>query len=688
MAPEQWSGNPVHQTDIYALGVVFYELVTGRKPFTAETPFAVALKQANDPLPRPSEFAPDLPEEVEKALYKALALKPEDRYESMASFCKVLEDLGKVEEVEEEEVEVVEEVPEFAETPTAPEPEPTSVTPPIPESEQETSDYFILPPVGKPENKKLPRLWIGLGLLFAVVVIGGGIGLAAFSDEIASLGATETTTVTVTSTITEISTVTATSTKTVTSTVSQTYTSTYTPTPTGTLPTNTPTPTLGIGSTLVREKDAMKMAYIPVGKFWMGNEFGDEHESPVHEVYLDAYWIDKYEVTTAQYTLCVQSGECDQPHCLAAHYGNAEYYDYPVVCVAWDDAKTYCEWVDGRLPTEAEWEKAARGGLLWQSYPWGNANPTCTLGAENGAHFSGCGDQTVEVGSFAPNGYGLYDMAGNVWEWVQDRYDSSYYANSPTENPQGPSSGWYRVYRGGSWGSYPIDLQVSNRSRWSMDFASNIGFRCVSPHSSNGSPVLDTTPTAIQTPEPTQPPVQTPTPSEELTVGSTKTREKDDMEMAYIPAGEFEMGSESGLESESPVHTVYLDTYWIDKYEVTNAQYALCVQAGECDEPGCVYYGNRAYDDHPVICVNWYDAQAYTEWVGGRLPTEAEWEKAARGGLEDQLYPWGNEDPICTLGIENGARFGDCVGTTVEVGSFAPNGYVSYINTSFQKREP
>jgi iron(II)-dependent oxidoreductase len=181
----------------------------------------------------------------------------------------------------------------------------------------------------------------------------------------------------------------------------------------------------------------------------MGSEDGEDDESPVHTVYLDAYWIDKYEVTNAQYALCVQAGECDVPSC--GNYEDPQYADHPVVCVNWYDAQSYTEWVGGRLPTEAEWEKAARGGLEGQLYPWGNEVPICTLDAENGAKFRGCIGETVEVGSFAPNGYGLFDMAGNVWEWVSDWYDENYYSISPSENPQGPSGSIQRVLRGGSF---------------------------------------------------------------------------------------------------------------------------------------------------------------------------------------------------------------------------------------------
>jgi serine/threonine-protein kinase len=466
MAPEQWRGNPVHQTDIYALGVVFYELVTGRKPYTADTPTAIAVMQMVEPLPRPSEFVPDLPEEVEKTVYKALAIQPEDRYESMGVFYSVLEDLGKVEEVEERELEEAVEVPAAAEIPITPEHEPISAEPSFTVSVQETSDDYILTPVGKPGKKRLPGLWIGLGAILAVIVIGSSIGVATFRDEIAELGATETATMTVTST----STLTATTTG--TSTVTKTHTLTLTP---------TSTPTFE-QIVQVREKDNMEMVYIPPGEFEMGSEDGDDDESPVHTVYLDAYWIDKYEVTNAQYALCVQAGECDVPD-TCSNYGNAEYDDHPVVCVTWYDAQTYAEWVGGRLPTEAEWEKAARGGLEGQRYPWGNEEPVCTLGAENGVQLRGCEGETVEVGSFAPNGYGLFDMAGNVWERVADWYADDYYKISPTENPQGPSrpsSGNDRVLRGGSFYDRQSAVHCASRGGFNQFSVSwNLGFRVV-----------------------------------------------------------------------------------------------------------------------------------------------------------------------------------------------------------------
>lgn len=249
-----------------------------------------------------------------------------------------------------------------------------------------------------------------------------------------------------------------------------------------------PTPILDIGSTKLSEKDGMILRYVPAGEFIMGSDddYRDDNAKPVHTVYLDSFWIDQTEVTNKMYALCVEAGECKEPannksYTHPNYYSNVEFDNYPVIYVNWSKAKLYCEWANRRLPTEAEWEKAARGAN-GNMYPWGNNNPNDDLLNYN----STVGD-TTEVGIY-PGGksiYGALDMAGNVWEWVADWYSITYYDSSPTSNPLGPGSGQYRVLRGGSWSNYDyyIGLSVRSADRY-WDFPTNslshIGFRCAS----------------------------------------------------------------------------------------------------------------------------------------------------------------------------------------------------------------
>ncbi|HSW59919.1 MAG TPA: formylglycine-generating enzyme family protein [bacterium] len=237
------------------------------------------------------------------------------------------------------------------------------------------------------------------------------------------------------------------------------------------------------------------MVSVPAGSFQMGcNKAVDDqcgsNESPYHEVTLSAYKIDKYEVTTGDYQKCVDAGDCnndngDEPHYSICNLETIDRNDHPMNCVSWYGAKAYCEWAGKRLPTEAEWEKAARG-TDGRTYPWGNTpEASCdhaVINDEN-AGGQGCGEGgTMPVGS-KPLGispYGAYDMIGNVWEWTNDWYEHDYYETTPSENPAGPESGVSRVLRGGSW-SY--DFVVYFRASLRVDLNPDrrfysFGFRC------------------------------------------------------------------------------------------------------------------------------------------------------------------------------------------------------------------
>ncbi len=231
---------------------------------------------------------------------------------------------------------------------------------------------------------------------------------------------------------------------------------------------------------IVNEKDGTILALVPAGEFEMGD--GEDSSNPRHAVYLDAYYIGVCAVTNRQYKKFVDetghrppdesdysfggglkwhrggSGLSLQAAQSDASFGGGpkwkgsafppELSDHPVVCVSWDDARAYCRWAGLELPTEAQWEKAARGPS-GQAYPWGDEwdSERCRHYVNRG------GGETCRVYDYAEgaSGYGAYNMSGNVWEWCLDRYGSDYYKKSPNKNPTGPASGSIRVLRGGSW---------------------------------------------------------------------------------------------------------------------------------------------------------------------------------------------------------------------------------------------
>lgn len=233
------------------------------------------------------------------------------------------------------------------------------------------------------------------------------------------------------------------------------------------LPVATPT----VDTIRISAKDGMTQIQIPAGTFVMGamDVYRENDELPPHDVTLDSYWIDQVEVTNGMYELCVTAGDCRQPSELRSdnrqeYFNNPEFRDYPVVYVTWYDADAYCQWAGRRLPTEAEWERAARGDDK-RNYPWGDELPN-----EYNSNSENTVGDTSRVGSYAEGAspFGVLDLAGNVWEWVADRYDPNYYAKSPAENPQGPSAdeveNIYRVIRGGSFQEDGLFLRLANRS--------------------------------------------------------------------------------------------------------------------------------------------------------------------------------------------------------------------------------
>jgi serine/threonine protein kinase len=460
MSPEQGIGKEVDgRSDIYSLGVVLYELVTGRKPFIADTPMAVVFKQMTDPLPRPSVIVQGIPEEVERVLLKALAKKPADRYQGMVDFATALYGLDKLTRDSEIAVSVTPGTPTvMVENPTglpsyatvyqvetAPPPKVTPASNPIPAPYVRNE----FPPL-KRRVKVWPFLVGGGGV---ITILAVAIGLSSLFAGNHKLDKSTATAIQTQSTL-----------------IKKEYTATPIPPTLSTI--------LGIGSTQVSTSDNMVLVYVPAGEFLMGSPEGEgwSEEQPQHTVTLDAYWIDQTEVTNAMYKICIAAGSCTEPY-TTTYYRKSQYDDYPVVYVEWAQAGAYCQWAGRQLPTEAQWEKAARGTDGW-IYPWGNAAASC-----DHANYAECKGNMIAVGNYetGKSPYGAYDMAGNVWEWVTDWYDDTYYhSQSEWNNPSGSTSGTSRVVRGGSWISYPNLIRSANRgSNGPAEAFNDIGFRCV-----------------------------------------------------------------------------------------------------------------------------------------------------------------------------------------------------------------
>ncbi|HRI38912.1 MAG TPA: SUMF1/EgtB/PvdO family nonheme iron enzyme [Nitrospira sp.] len=231
--------------------------------------------------------------------------------------------------------------------------------------------------------------------------------------------------------------------------------------------------------------DRAPMVLVPAGEFIMGSQPDDKNsdgdEQPAHPLDLDAFYIDQYEVTTSQYAKFLGSTNRSEPMFWPVN-AISLYGRKPVVGVDWNDADAYCSWAGKYLPTEAQWEKAARGTDRRQ-YPWGNVEPSEKMANFGATHSVFLNYQTLaDVGSFGDgkSPYDVYDMAGNVMEWTADWYGANYYRKSPHRNPKGPSSGLVRVIRGGSWDIASVALRSANRFRTeSTNQLNNVGFRCV-----------------------------------------------------------------------------------------------------------------------------------------------------------------------------------------------------------------
>jgi len=427
---------------------------------------------------------------------------------------------------------------------------------------------------------------------------------------------------------------------------------------------NSPKKTNAEKGILINPVDGAEIIHIPAGEFIMGADEKDgqaeDSEKPAHKIYLDTFYIYKFEVTNNRFSRFIKATGYKAE-------GNWEKWitpgtgDYPVVMVSWNDAAAYCRWAGVRLPTEAEWEKASRG-TDGRIYPWGNKWNPNLCNNKNTSHKILKGKTRYLLGKtgITPIGlfphdrspYGLMDAAGNVREWCRDWFDDDYYEKSPVKNPKGPKKGEDRVLRGGSFYSEVSACRITAREdNLPSGNDTDYGFRCVwDPKTPFPSPsFVEKSPMPITSSQKfSRSPTISPLPPPDVSgLPRKKKNPKDGAIMILIPGGEFVMGASSGdpdaRPEEKPAHKVYLSPYYIYLHELTFQQFAGFVrETGYKAEGEWKKYYNEKTKNHPVVYVTWQDASNYCKWAGGNLPTEAQWEMAARG-TDGRIYPWGNK---------------------------------------------
>lgn len=495
MSPEQLrgEGGVDHRSDIYSLAATVYAALSGIPPYRAASAMGVLTRHLAAKVPLLHEEGVDVPPQVSAVVARGLAKNADDRFATAGDFARAFAaawqsgGAQKIASWDEEKVG-------------------SAVAPAAVVAQR------------REEKGTARNPWYLLaGVLILVVGVAGGILLALNGSRRA--GEAEdgertpgTRAAVVVEVIEEATTGPALATLTATAAATALP---FSPTPAaaGVVSLATAGPTtvaappvattaLQVGASMIAAADGMMQLYVPAGTFLMGSTPADTDagadEMPQREIYLDAFWIDRTEVSIAQYRRCVQAGACPPPLQNDAvtyedYYGNAMFDDYPVVWVPWAAADAYCRWAGRQLPSEAQWEKAARGteGAL---FPWGNSRPsastanTCDLmcpygWADAGVDDGYAGPAPVEAFAAGISPNGALNMAGNVWEWTATFYDAAYYEAAPAENPTGPASGEEYLMRGGSWQDRAEFMRAAGRNRETQfpENLYNVGFRCVQP---------------------------------------------------------------------------------------------------------------------------------------------------------------------------------------------------------------
>ncbi len=457
------AGTASPASDIYSLGVVLYELLTGQLPYVPGSDLDAVMRTLTGSAPDPRLLNPDIPPPVAQVVLKALAQSPAERFPSALHLAEALERAYK---------------PQAAVPRTARRRATTSPTPSRAAPDKQPRRHT---------SRSSTMTCLGRAILIVIIMalLGGAMWallrtLGVFTRPTPAVPQAEATLANVLPPPTVAPTLPPTSTPLPTPTPLQPAMAT----PIAPLPLTS----LEVGSSAFRLIDGMVMQFVPAGPFLMGgaDRYAAPDEQPRHTVVLSDFWMDRTEVTNAQYALCVADGICPPPT-NRRFFDDALFAHYPVIYVPHASAVSYCLWLAQKsgapigLPTEAQWEKAASWDPLTETartYPWGNEAP-------NGERLRYQGNPVIgiaPVGSLpaGASAYGVLDMAGNVWEWVADWYDAAAYQRSGLPvDPSGPPSGTHRVIRGGGWYDDFTQVRTSVRGQAPpTTAANNIGFRC------------------------------------------------------------------------------------------------------------------------------------------------------------------------------------------------------------------
>ena len=375
--------------------------------------------------------------------------------------------------------------------------------------------------------------------------------------------------------------------------------------------------------------------------------------APPHDVQISTFYLDRFEVSNGDYQRCVWDGRCQSPRFIKKEYLNRS--DQPVVGVSWHDAVSFCSWAGKRLPTEAEWEYAARRNHQGR-YSWGHQPPMSSMATycdeecidiEYSVSRRGSsprrGPDSVNSHSNARTEDGLYNMAGNVWEWTADAYSSSAYrkfaGKRSVRNPvdSGRSHKVSRVAKGGSWSDSEIMLDARfRRSKRPDTRHNNLGFRCASSRGGGGLVRI---------------------PGGSFRRGIEEFEVQDLLAECQKDPVLKKCSFDTRFEDQTPQYSVELSPFRIDLFPTTVGMYREGFQQGLYKEAGSLNSPGFNADDQPITEVTWNGAKAYCQTQGKRLCTEAEWETAARGKDPEGFFPWGTKDITPNHAV---FCFGDC----------------------------